>query len=121
MTDFTKPSRRLFLSAIPALIASPAIVRSSSLMPVKVFGPGVFVPTTPLIYPQDELRHQWITIENLVTGHKKYWWMPKVDYGWVSRQLSKDEIAFGGAGVSIDIGADARALYIAPTSARPVR
>jgi hypothetical protein len=37
MTALEIPSRRLFLGAAAALICSPAIVRASSLMPVKSF------------------------------------------------------------------------------------
>lgn len=42
MSDLIKPSRRLFLGAVASLISAPAIVRVSSLMPLR--GASLFAP-----------------------------------------------------------------------------
>jgi hypothetical protein len=56
MSDIALPSRRGLLLGLTALIASPAIVRASSLMPVKMLKNE--------IYPISMTLNDWIRLQN---------------------------------------------------------
>jgi len=45
MGDLIKPSRRGLITGLASLIAAPALVRASSLMPVRRLPPAVWTPS----------------------------------------------------------------------------
>lgn len=68
-------SRRGLLVGLGSLLAAPAIVRASSLMPVRAIVPVVTVPVEPFTHTADALVHatervlyQWVDARVFGTG-----------------------------------------------------
>lgn len=59
MANLLIPSRRGFLTALVGLVAAPAIVRVTSLMPIKAF-----IDTIPTIFRYNPFLDSWLAFEN---------------------------------------------------------
>lgn len=57
-------TRRKMLSFAPILLAAPAIVRVSSLMPVKVWSSDVPMTATEVLWRREEYARYWANIGN---------------------------------------------------------
>lgn len=62
-------SRRSLLTGFAGLLAAPAIVRASSLMPIKVFTAPVV--DEPFVYDSPNYVGYWIMKDG------RTWWLPK--------------------------------------------
>lgn len=69
---FTVPSRRGFISGLAALIAAPALVRASSIMPAKAWvEPAVTADPTPISDDMADLyRWIWDNMDRCLVGHQ---------------------------------------------------
>jgi hypothetical protein len=98
-TEFILSSRRGFLGGLLALVAAPAIVRASSLMPVKVLPPkevldGLFVDE---VYPVTEntlLTVRQITREAIRLWKNSNLYMENIE-GEYGRVFGPDDVKIG--------------------------
>lgn len=74
-------SRRWFVSAIPAIIAAPAIVRAASLMPVKSwFNPYTMMACErfDIMRANGSIRTMFALREEALPGLRD-WWATRID------------------------------------------
>lgn len=105
------PSRRSLLTGIGALLFAPAIVRASSLMPVKAWAigdetPELLIKCTERILPmQYDSSIKWVIAENVSDpgndiGIRTLFFGDKVPAGWIARTVSFTLDASGAAEVN---------------------
>lgn len=68
MTDLIRPNRRVLLTGLAAVICAPAIVRASSLMPVKALPEWVVVPPYSVIHHVERWVYRIRLLSELEVG-----------------------------------------------------